>query len=349
MESLVAEDDLVVDQAQTSPNLSKMTTTKSEEKSSEFKKYVKGLLQCTVCIKLIKTIPIHQCTDGHVVCKDCIPKLNNFRVRDGLFFHFRKVCPTCKNHTTLSRNLIIEQIIEKLDEIQPENEEAIEMPKIKKSDNGFTVANFLNNESDSLLISVDKDDESNIELEEKSSELKRYSNFMEKEMIELEMESLLAEDNLVVDQVLTSLNLSKITTSKSEENSSEFEKYVEDLLECPVCLELIKTTPILQCAEGHVICKDCIPKLYHCPICRNYSKLSRNLIIEQIIENFHEIQPESKELIEKPKIQKWAKRPISAKFLSLIIILGVILGAILEFGFIHFVISVGPKGEVLRP
>ena len=42
MESLLAEDDLVVDQAQISPNLSKMTALKSEEKSSEFKKYVKG-------------------------------------------------------------------------------------------------------------------------------------------------------------------------------------------------------------------------------------------------------------------------------------------------------------------
>ena len=264
-------------------------TFKSEEKSIEFKKYVKGLLQCTVCIKLIKTTPIHQCTDGHVICKDCIPKLNNVRVRDPLFFHFRKVCPTCRNYTTLSRNLIIEQVIEKLDEIQPENEELIEMPKIQKWGNGFSVSNFLNNESDVSLISDDTDAESIIEL---------------------------------------------------KENSSEFEKYVEDFLECPVCLELIKTTPILQCAEGHVICKDCIPKLYHCPICRNYSKLSRNLMIEQIIENFGEIQPENKELIEKPKIQKLAKRSISAKFKY--IILGVILGAMLAATlaqFVHFLIK----------
>ncbi len=88
MENLSAEDDLVINQAQTSPFLNKMTTSKSEEKSSEFKKYVKGLLQCAVCIKLIKTIPIHQCTDGHAICKDCIPKLNNFRFRDPLFFSF---------------------------------------------------------------------------------------------------------------------------------------------------------------------------------------------------------------------------------------------------------------------
>ena len=216
------------------------------------------------------------------------------RVRDPLFFHFKKLCPTCRNYITLSRNLIIQQIIEKLDEIQPENEEHIEMPKIQKWGNGLTVANLFYDESDSLLISVDKDDESIIELKEKSS---------------------------------------------------EFEKYVEDLLECPVCLELIKTTPILQCAGGHVICNDCIPKLYHCPICRNYSKLSRNLIIEQIIENVDEIQPENKELIEKPKIPKWANRSISAK--SIIndavrsIIVGVILFAILS-GFVYFLISIFP-------
>ena len=36
-------------------------------------------------------------------------------------------------------------------------------------------------------------------------------------------------------------------------------------------------------------------------------------MIEQIIENFGEIQPENKELVmEKPKIQKLAKRSISA-------------------------------------
>ena len=79
-----------------------MATPTSEEKPSEFKLYLKDLLQCPVCIDPIKTTPIHQCANGHVICKDCIPKLNNVRVRDPLFFHFRKVRPTCRNYTTLS-------------------------------------------------------------------------------------------------------------------------------------------------------------------------------------------------------------------------------------------------------
>ena len=94
-------------------------------------------------------------------------------------------------------------------------------------------------------------------------------------------------------------------TPTLKEKSSEFKKYVKDLLQCPVCIDSIKTTPIHQCANGHVICKDCIPKLNNCPICRNDSTLSRNLMIEQIIENFGEIKPENKGLIKKPELQIW--------------------------------------------
>ena len=94
-------------------------------------------------------------------------------------------------------------------------------------------------------------------------------------------------------------------TPTLKEKSSEFKKYVKDLLHCPVCIDSIKTTPIHQCANGHVICKDCIPKLNNCPICRNDSTLSRNLMIEQIIENFGEIKPENKGLIKKPELQIW--------------------------------------------
>ena len=68
-------------------------------KTTEFEEYIKGLLECPVCMKPIKLAPIHQCTNGHVVCKDCIPKCNN--------------CPICRNNSAISRNLIFEQIVEK--------------------------------------------------------------------------------------------------------------------------------------------------------------------------------------------------------------------------------------------
>jgi uncharacterized Fe-S cluster-containing protein len=131
-----------------------MTTTKSEEKSSEFKKYVKDLLQCPVCIESIKTTPIHQCANGHVICKDCIPKLNN--------------CPICRNDSTLSRNLMIEQIIEKFDEIQPENKGLIKKPELQIWGNISTVAYSSNNDSDVSMMSVNDDNESIIELDNES-------------------------------------------------------------------------------------------------------------------------------------------------------------------------------------
>ena len=43
---------------------------------------------------------------------------------------------------------------------------------------------------------------------------------------------------------------------------------IKDLLECPICLETIDSVPIYQCRNGHVVCKNCHPKLKTCPICR---------------------------------------------------------------------------------
>ena len=76
------------------------------------------------------------------------------------------------------------------------------------------------------------------------------------------------------------------------QNSSDFEEYIRDLLECPVCMETIKSVPVYQCANGHVICKVCIEKLNKCPICRNDSALVRSLKLENIVEKLEGIKPE---------------------------------------------------------
>ena len=98
-----------------------------------------------------------------------------------------------------------------------------------------------------------------------------------------------------------------MATSKT----NEFEEYVKGLLECPVCMKSIKSAPIHQCTNGHVVCKDCIPKCENCPICRNDSTIGRNLIFEQIIEKFSAFELAKEESSEKPKIQKWGKGFVS--------------------------------------
>ena len=65
------------------------------------------------------------------------------------------------------------------------------------------------------------------------------------------------------------------------------EKRFKDLLECPVCFHTIDSVPIYQCVNGHVLCKDCHPKLENCPICRDDGPISlRNLKLEEIVKRY---------------------------------------------------------------
>ena len=86
------------------------------------------------------------------------------------------------------------------------------------------------------------------------------------------------------------------------------DEYIRELLECPVCKETIKSVPVYQCNNGHVICKDCIKKLNNCPICRNDSAPARNLQLEKIVERIEGIQPENEgTTTAKPNLQKWGE------------------------------------------
>ena len=96
--------------------------------------------------------------------------------------------------------------------------------------------------------------------------------------------------------------------------TNEFEEYVKCLLKCPACSELIKSAPIHQCTNGHVVCKDCISKLEYCPICRNDSTVVRNLVFEQIIGNFCSYELASEGPSKKHELQKCEHGSVSASF-----------------------------------
>ena len=57
-------------------------------------------LQCPVCFNIHKTIPIYQCVQGHVHCKDCHPRLQN--------------CPICRSSIGDTRALMTEKLIASL-------------------------------------------------------------------------------------------------------------------------------------------------------------------------------------------------------------------------------------------
>ena len=97
-----------------------------------------------------------------------------------------------------------------------------------------------------------------------------------------------------------------MAASNTNQNSTDI--FLRGLLDCPVCRESIKSVPVYQCTNGHVICNNCIKKLNNCPICRNNSAPARNLQLEKIVQRLEGIQLENgKPAPAKPNLQKWGK------------------------------------------
>ena len=77
------------------------------ELEEEVKKCFKDLLDCPICFETIDSVPIYQCQNGHVACKNCHPKL--------------KTCPVCRVDIVKKskrdgpiRNLKLEEMVERL-------------------------------------------------------------------------------------------------------------------------------------------------------------------------------------------------------------------------------------------
>ena len=62
-------------------------------------------MECPVCLEVPKTIPIYQCQQGHIHCKDCHPKL--------------ATCPLCRGKISEARSHLAEKIVSSLAGFQP--------------------------------------------------------------------------------------------------------------------------------------------------------------------------------------------------------------------------------------
>jgi len=76
------------------------------------------------------------------------------------------------------------------------------------------------------------------------------------------------------------------TSVKHQEANEDRKRKAEQLewMECPVCLETPRKAPIYSCKKGHIICKDCQPRVGHCPTCRDKHIDCRSLIAEKLLE-----------------------------------------------------------------
>jgi len=73
------------------------------------------------------------------------------------------------------------------------------------------------------------------------------------------------------------------STSSSPKLSCISLESLKTHLECPVCLTVPKVGPIYQCRNGHLLCKECHPKMKCCPLCQIPLERLRNLLSEQLV------------------------------------------------------------------
>ena len=63
---------------------------------------------------------------------------------------------------------------------------------------------------------------------------------------------------------------------------------LEDILECPICLQVPVAKPFYQCSNGHLLCKSCYPEVMHCPVCLgilSHQNPLRNLTAEKLFDS----------------------------------------------------------------
>ena len=94
------------------------------------------------------------------------------------------------------------------------------------------------------------------------------------------------------------------------EFKEEVTKYFKDLLECPICFKTIDSVPVYQFQNGHVVCKNCHPKLKTCSICRvdviKKAKRDgpiRNLKLEEMVERLQSSVSEATKKLVSENIQ----------------------------------------------
>ncbi|XP_014204539.1 breast cancer type 1 susceptibility protein homolog [Copidosoma floridanum] len=61
---------------------------------------------------------------------------------------------------------------------------------------------------------------------------------------------------------------------------SELVNEVEDVIQCPVCLEA--KSSVVQCTIGHHVCETCRRKVQECPTCKSPFTATKSFIIEHL-------------------------------------------------------------------
>mmetsp|Transcript_19375 Transcript_19375/g.53208 ORF Transcript_19375/g.53208 Transcript_19375/m.53208 type:complete len:330 (-) Transcript_19375:259-1248(-) len=86
----------------------------------------------------------------------------------------------------------------------------------------------------------------------------------------------------------------RATTTVKKQKIDSIPEGILDLLECPVCHETPIPKPIMQCRNGHFVCKKHLPELDSCPVCKVAPPWARSTGMERMAEQVEVVCGNSK-------------------------------------------------------
>eukprot|EP00092_Neocalanus_flemingeri_P095082 GFUD01120956.1.p1 GENE.GFUD01120956.1~~GFUD01120956.1.p1 ORF type:complete len:342 (-),score=69.04 GFUD01120956.1:37-1062(-) len=96
------------------------------------------------------------------------------------------------------------------------------------------------------------------------------------------LETTVEDMQKVIENLENKVHSMKIDNAKEKKFKDVIEQ-MKDKIECPVCLDVPRSSPIPVCPNGHVVCKEC--KTDSCPTCRVAMGNGKSLLASIVIEN----------------------------------------------------------------
>jgi len=170
-------------------------------------------------------------------------------------FKTTEKCPVCNGQLTTKRNLMVESIVDQMDQwvkTGPDTPEILALQSLEK-----------------LSLNTAKAS-ANLGLKEAVTCAKQTQ----------------------ADEAVTCSNETQTDRSGPEVKTAAIPDWMEQGLECPVCLETIMDSPVFICEnpQGHSMCSGCHESLQNnedkkCPVCRKKLLMRRNVTLENMLEN----------------------------------------------------------------
>jgi len=159
----------------------------------------------------------------------------------------------------------------KMLKIQPSSSRPLSSSQLEE-DSNLSIEHF-----DNVLSSVDENKKLKMDSKEHTQLKLKYN------VLEEQNNTLLKQNKSLLDQLKSKGQVTVTEHEKLKEKHNTFVEQLKGKVECPVCYEVPKRTPIPVCPNGHIVCQKC--RQESCPMCREPMKEARSLVAATVVEN----------------------------------------------------------------